>query len=98
MKQEDIQDLQQLIEFLKEHGVAEFDLEREDVKVRLKFVQPVAPMVAFTPSVAPVSALPPVSAPALVTSPATAAVPVPSAEENLHIIKSPIVGTFYGSP
>ncbi len=98
MKQEDIQDLQQLIEFLKEHGVAEFDLEREDVKVRLKFAQPVAPVVAFTPSVAPVSALPAVSAPASVAPPAPAAVPAPSAEENLHIIKSPIVGTFYGSP
>jgi acetyl-CoA carboxylase biotin carboxyl carrier protein len=98
MKQEDIQDLQQLIEFLKEHGVAEFELEREDVKVRLKFAQPVAPVVAFTPSVAPVAAFPPVSAPASVTSPSPAAVPAPIAEENLHIIKSPIVGTFYGSP
>ena len=35
MKQEDIQDLQQLIEFLKEHSVAEFELEREDVKVAI---------------------------------------------------------------
>jgi acetyl-CoA carboxylase biotin carboxyl carrier protein len=98
MKQEDIQDLQQLIEFLKEHGVAEFELEREDVKVRLKFAQPVAPVVAFTPSVASAAALPPVSAPASVVSPAPSASAAPSAEENLHIIKSPIVGTFYGSP
>jgi acetyl-CoA carboxylase biotin carboxyl carrier protein len=97
MKQEDIQDLQQLIEFLKEHGVAEFDLEREDVKVRLKFIQPVAPVVAFSPSVAHAAAFPAVTAPAPVAIPSPAA-PTPSVEENLHIIKSPIVGTFYGSP
>jgi acetyl-CoA carboxylase biotin carboxyl carrier protein len=96
MKQEDIQDLQQLIEFLKEHGVAEFDLEREDVKVRLKFAQPVAPVVAFSPSVAPAAAPPPVAAPAAV--PVAGTVPAASADEGLHIIKSPIVGTFYGSP
>jgi acetyl-CoA carboxylase biotin carboxyl carrier protein len=101
MKQEDIQDLQQLIEFLKEHGVAEFDLEREDVKVRLKFAQPVAPVVAFSPSIASAAALPPMtSVPVAMaaSAAAAAAVPAPSAEENLHIIKSPIVGTFYGSP
>ena len=97
MKQEDIQDLQQLIEFLKEHGVAEFDLEREDVKVRLKFAQPVAPMVAFSPPAPHAAGLAPVTvAPA--TAPAPAAAPAPVAEENLHIVKSPIVGTFYGSP
>jgi acetyl-CoA carboxylase biotin carboxyl carrier protein len=100
MKQEDIQDLQQLIEFLKEHGVAEFDLEREDVKIRLKFAQPVAPMVAFSPSVVPAVVAPPVAAPvpAAASVPVAGTVPAASAEENLHIIKSPIVGTFYGSP
>lgn len=94
MKQEDIQDLQQLIEFLKEHGVAEFDLEREDVKVRLKFAQPIAPVVAFSTSAAP--QLAPVAAAVPIAAPAAAA--APAAEENLHIIKSPIVGTYYGSP
>ncbi|HEX8810503.1 MAG TPA: acetyl-CoA carboxylase biotin carboxyl carrier protein [Terracidiphilus sp.] len=101
MKQEDIQDLQQLIEFLKEHGVAEFDLEREDVKVRLKFAQPIAPVVAFSSSAAPIAApqLAPVAATAPVATPVAAvAAAAPAAEENLHIIKSPIVGTYYGSP
>ena len=35
-----MQDLKQLIEFLKEHQVAEFDLDRGDLKIRLKFEQP----------------------------------------------------------
>ncbi len=98
MKQEDIQDLQQLVEFLKEHGVAEFDLEREDVKVRLKFTQPVSPVVSFA---APAAAVAPVhlaaAATAAASAPAAPVSPAP-AEENLHLIKSPIVGTFYGSP
>ncbi len=39
MKPQDIEDLKQLIEFLKEHQVAEFDLDRGDLKIRLKFNQ-----------------------------------------------------------
>ena len=42
MKPQDIADLKQLIEFLKEHQVAEFDLDRGDLKIRLKFNQPEA--------------------------------------------------------
>ncbi len=37
MKQQDIEDLRQLIEFLKSHGVSEFDVDRGDMKLRLKF-------------------------------------------------------------
>ena len=44
MKPEDIEDLKQLIEFLKENQVAEFDLDRGDMKIRLKFSQAVQPM------------------------------------------------------
>ena len=37
MKQQDIEDLRELIEFLKQHRVAEFDVDRGDLKIRLKF-------------------------------------------------------------
>ena len=37
MKQQDIDDLRKLIDFLKAHQVAEFDLDRGDLKIRLKF-------------------------------------------------------------
>jgi hypothetical protein len=40
MKPQDIEDLKQLIEFLKKYQVAEFDLDRGDLKIRLKFAQP----------------------------------------------------------
>ena len=54
MKNQDFQDLKQLVEFLKEQDVAEFDLDRGDLKIRLKFSQPavtVAPMAHMVPGV-----------------------------------------------
>src|SRR5579863_236761 len=99
MKPEDIDDLKQLIEFLKENQVAEFDLDRGDMKIRLKFAQ-AAGMSHVVGSV-PIVATPMVAsaAPAPVAAPAAAA-PVPAADPDagLHMVKSPIVGTFYGSP
>jgi acetyl-CoA carboxylase biotin carboxyl carrier protein len=96
MKPEDIQDLKQLIEFLKENQVAEFDLDRGDLKIRLKF-NPVAPAsaaqgLANMPVVAVQAAAP------FVASPPPVAVSEPDPEAGLHLVKSPIVGTYYGSP
>jgi acetyl-CoA carboxylase biotin carboxyl carrier protein len=89
MKPQDIQDLKQLIEFLKQYQVAEFDLDRGDLKIRLKFDQPHS---AAAPAAPQATAPLPAAAP-----PARAAEPAAPAEE-LHIVKSPIVGTFYSSP
>lgn len=98
MKPEDIEDLKQLIEFLKENQVAEFDLDRGDMKIRLKFnptAAPVAvPVVANLPFVAAPGTPPATPPPAVPVSPS----PAVEAESELHIVKSPIVGTFYGSP
>ncbi len=98
MKPEDIADLKQLIEFLKENQVAEFDLDRGDVKIRLKFNQGVD-VPGLTGYSAPAAIIPVLSSAGV--SPAVPAphVPAPSEPETeLHIVKSPIVGTFYGSP
>jgi acetyl-CoA carboxylase biotin carboxyl carrier protein len=96
MKPEDIEDLKQLIEFLKENQVAEFDLDRGDMKIRLKFNQGVAPAIA------PVAAnLPFVAAmgvPAAAPPPAPVVPSTAESESQLHVVKSPIVGTYYGSP
>ena len=102
MKQEDIQDLKELIEFLKQHGVAEFDVDRGDLKLRLKFSQP-APTVAELARVWASAPQTPGSAHAHQSHAPAAAVapphvPVPTPAEDLHLVKSPIVGTFYGSP
>jgi acetyl-CoA carboxylase biotin carboxyl carrier protein len=94
MKPEDIQDLKELIEFLKENQVAEFDLDRGDMKIRLKFNQAVAPAVAHGLGSVPIvgaQVLPP-------SVPPPSAAPAEDPDAGLHMVKSPIVGTFYGSP
>ena len=96
-------ELKELIEFLIEKDVTEFELERGDVKVRIRRGPEAAAghdvhYVTVPPSSAsPVDArtAPPASASAPI------AVPLPPAaakEEGLHIITSPIVGTFYEAP
>ncbi|HKB99454.1 MAG TPA: acetyl-CoA carboxylase biotin carboxyl carrier protein [Terriglobales bacterium] len=94
-------ELKELIEFLIEKDIAEFELERGDVKVRIKRGAEPAPAalpdsryIAVHP--APVAASPSAPVPAQVDLAANAAAPEP--EESLHIVKSPIVGTFYESP
>lgn len=100
-----LKELKELIDFLIEKDISEFELERGDVKVRIKrgaepHIVHASPIVHQIPvsSTIPLTqaavastatAPPPVEAPA---RPATAE------EEGLHIVKSPIVGTFYESP
>lgn len=97
-------EIKELIEFLKEQDIAEFELERGDVKVRIKRAVPGAvpaydprPVVhvpvpqAASPVAEQSSAVVPLSAPPKTEPPA-------AAEEKLHIVRSPIVGTFYESP
>jgi len=97
MKPQDIQDLKQLIEFLKQYQVAEFDLDRGDVKIRLKFHQQEGAPAGLG-DLARLLQQAPQAAPAQTASPATPAEPPAAPAEELHIVKSPIVGTFYGSP
>lgn len=98
---EDIQDLKQLIEFLKENKVAEFELDRGDLKVRLRFDQLPAPQAGLSDlaSLLATSRAGTVHAAAPANTGAPVA-PAPPADEGeaLHLVKSPIVGTYYGSP
>jgi len=100
MKQEDINDLKQLIEFLKEHQVAEFDVDRGDLKIRLKFNQPAGSGASVAEMSRLFAAAPPAPAHAssAASAPQNAAPAVPEVDANLHVVKSPIVGTYYGSP
>jgi acetyl-CoA carboxylase biotin carboxyl carrier protein len=99
MKPQDIEDLRQLIEFLKQHGVAEFDIDRGDLKLRLKF----NPAEGASESLSDLarllkSAPPAVAQTAAANTPAAATAPAADPDAGLHILKSPIVGTYYGSP
>jgi acetyl-CoA carboxylase biotin carboxyl carrier protein len=112
MNPEELKELKELIEFLKESKVGEFDLERGDLKVRLKFASdapPAQPSIGWdlaslskllaSEQAAAIPVVPPV--PVAQASHAPAPPPAPAlVDENagLHIVKSPIVGTFYESP
>ena len=103
MKPEDIEDLKQLVEFLQENQVAEFELDQGDQKIRLKFKQAEAPAIAPVAHVlaaAPGLMAAPMPAPAAAAQAAEVTSPTPAAQPDagLHMIKSPIVGTYYGSP
>ena len=95
------EDLKELIEFLKENQVGEFELERGDVRIRLKFKQPeggsgTADLARLLAGARETGAVQPAAAAA---SPAKAAAEAPAdPDAGLHVVKSPIVGTFYGSP
>ncbi len=96
-------ELKELIEFLIEKDIAEFELERGDVKVRIKrgadsSAQAVHDTRFFAvpsaPPPQPVAATPAVPAAAPPAAPAQE----PAVEAGLHEVRSPIVGTFYESP
>jgi acetyl-CoA carboxylase biotin carboxyl carrier protein len=90
-------ELKELIEFLIEKDIAEFELERGDVKVKIKRAG--AHTVVYTHGEVPKPAVGPVAEPGAGSSAAPPQAPVePVVEENLHMVKSPIVGTFYEAP
>ena len=110
MTPDGMEELKELIAFLRENEIAEFDLDRGDLKVRLKFasgvVQP-APaasnvdMATLARLMGSAPAAPAAVGPGGGVAHAAAAVveqPAAVVEESLHIVKSPIVGTFYESP
>lgn len=86
----DIERIRRLVELMEQHGLTEVDLRREKQRIRLRrggAEEPVAvPMPAPTAAVTP--------APTPVVSPASHA----DDDANIVLIKSPMVGTFYGRP
>jgi acetyl-CoA carboxylase biotin carboxyl carrier protein len=93
----DLDEIKQVLEMMREHDLAEFELERDGVKLRLRknIGQPWNGSVAPHPQVAFV---PPAPAAPVTSNEGAAPAPVltPANEDiDLAIVKSPIVGTFY---
>ena len=89
-----LDEIKQLVEFIKGHDLDEFELEQDGVKVRIKRGSnhhAVAP--SHVPAAMPILSASPVAAP---SAPPPAAAPADEGGE-LAIVKSPIVGTFYRS-
>jgi acetyl-CoA carboxylase biotin carboxyl carrier protein len=98
----DLKEIKAILDLMTRHGLSEFELEKGDVKLRVKrgpggewTTSAAAPTA---PSVAPVAAAPAV-APAVSTVAASApAAAAPAASAGIVQIPSPMVGTFYRSP
>src|SRR5262245_54075365 len=99
----DFSDIERILALVREHDLAEFELERDGLKLRVRKAG-VVPTFHAAP-MAPVAMMP---APAPVPTLAPQAVPAPAAvggdtgaddsPVELAVVKSPIVGTFYRSP
>jgi acetyl-CoA carboxylase biotin carboxyl carrier protein len=97
----EMQQIEQLFQFMTDHNLEEFEYSRGDLHIRLR--KPSSGLVLSTPRAA--------SAPEIIVSNpdnptpsapqpggTAPAAPESRATEDLHLVKSPIVGTFYGSP
>ena len=92
----ELKDIKAIIDLMKKNSVSEFELERQDFKIRLKrganggggaVLEETAPVAyALAPTAVAPAALPPATA-----------VPPASAANELEI-KSPMIGTFYRAP
>ena len=94
-------ELRELIALLRDNGLAELELENEGFRVRLRRESAYAPSTAHAvePLPPPPAAVPLTPPPAPgPTHPGTHASTEASQDQDLHIIPSPIVGTFYRSP
>lgn len=97
-------EIERLLEFMGKHGLEEFEYEREGLRIRLRkpSSQPQGGYRAFPAPEIVVATSP--SHPAPAAAPQTTGREAPreaaseqTRSEDLHIVKSPIVGTFYSS-
>lgn len=102
-----LKEIKELIELMTEKDISELELERAGVRLRISRARRAA-VEAGAPASVLAAAPAPAAAPALAANPAaTAPAPAPAVppaaspaepREDLHIVKSPIVGTFYEGP
>lgn len=92
----DLRKLKTLIDLVSESNISELEITEADGKVRIVKADPQAAPQAYLPAAAP--ALQQMAAP-LAPAPAPAATPVAEApaEPAGHVVKSPMVGTFYAA-
>jgi acetyl-CoA carboxylase biotin carboxyl carrier protein len=93
----DLAEVERLLQFMEKHGLEEFEYKRKGLRIWLKKPSTHAPVTYAPPEI--VVAAPRREAPAAPAraEAAPAAAESPRSEENLHIVKSPIVGTFYAA-
>ena len=99
----DIRKVKKLIELLEESNIDEIEIKEGEESVRISRNSAPGMMAAPAPVYAPAPAAAPVAAPAApAPAPEAAAAPAPAAPSapatSGHVVKSPMVGTFYRAP
>ncbi len=91
----DLKDIKAIIDLMRKNSVSEFELEKQDFKIRLKRGTNGGSIGTAADDVLPVAyvAPPVVGAPAVLAAP-----PPPTAAVNEVDVKSPMIGTFYRAP
>jgi acetyl-CoA carboxylase biotin carboxyl carrier protein len=93
----DLKDIKAIIDLMRKNSVSEFELEKQEFKIRLKrgtnnspqASYDDAPLVTYVPQSAVLAPIP---------NPAAAPPPVAMPTISEQEIKSPMIGTFYRSP
>jgi acetyl-CoA carboxylase biotin carboxyl carrier protein len=103
----DFSDIERILELVRVHDLAEFEMERDGLKLRVRKAGAsptfhAGPMMQLPAAQAAPAALPPAAAPAPAGPVGPAAGSGPAADDadsvELAVVKSPIVGTFYRCP
>jgi acetyl-CoA carboxylase biotin carboxyl carrier protein len=96
----EIEQIEQLLRFMGEHNLEEFEYSRGDLRIRFRKPSPGVASAGTRhiaqPEIIVHGAAEPL--PASSAAPQGSAAPEGRPTEDLHLVKSPIVGTFYGSP
>jgi acetyl-CoA carboxylase biotin carboxyl carrier protein len=94
----DLEQLKQILELVREHELAEFEIENEGLRLKVRkdaVVANVPPAYAAAPST---GAVPSLTVPTAVPAPTIPAGTEDSSDIELAVVKAPIVGTFYRAP
>jgi acetyl-CoA carboxylase biotin carboxyl carrier protein len=100
----DLQEVERLLEFMAKHGLEEFEYERSGFRIRLRkpFSQPTGFSRAVSaPDIVVASATAPAHHAAVAATPGAREASGEAGRtgsEDVHVVKSPIVGTFYAAP
>ena len=96
----DFDEIKQILEMMREHELSEFELERDNFKLRVRkntgghwapSAPAAAPHLSYAPQVSPGHA----AAAPVTPVPAASVLTAADEEMELAVVKSPIVGTFY---
>jgi len=97
----DLEQIKQILDLVREHDLAEFEIEHEGLRLKVRkdangshlvtLPAPPAPLVLPPSTASPSPAAPAPAAPSMAAADAS------DAEIELAVVKSPIVGTFYRS-